>query len=323
MTQSHAAAVLHRIATSFFTASLSLVAACLTMPLHAATISPFEVDTRYRSFQEFDTTDTQFGVFGGVTINSHGEIAFRTNTVNPTNSALDDRSAIFTEAAGPIPILLALAGDQAPDAPSGLLYNRFQTPIITDAGVTGFIAAIADPNAPPDPDPEAPGNENLNSFFSTSPTARDQTRAALYPGQTLTVTPDNAQATLSLAFDKRVVLGNDGNFAAFTNISSGPPSPGTPAAIIAGLAPDADRLVARVGDPSPAGGTYVAFADVAANGLGQTLFTGNVLNSSFSPNSLFSEAAGSIGAPAVIASQGDPVPAIGPNAVLASQRDFR
>lgn len=125
MTQSHAAAVLYRIATSFFTAALSLVGACLTMPLHAATVSPFEVNTRYLSFQEFDTTDTQFGVFGGVTINNHGEIAFRTNTVNPSNSALDDRSAIFSEAARPIPfgrpILLALAGDQAPDAPAGLL----------------------------------------------------------------------------------------------------------------------------------------------------------------------------------------------------------
>lgn len=121
---------------------------------------------------------------------------------------------------------------------------------------------------------------------------------------------------MSLAFDKRVVLGNDGNFAALTNISSGPPSPGTPAAIIAGLAPDADRLVARVGDPGP-GLTYGPFNEIAANGLGQTFFSATTFAPSGNRFTLFSEAAGAIGAPAIIASQGDPVPAIGPNAVLS------
>ncbi|MEM9753102.1 MAG: choice-of-anchor tandem repeat NxxGxxAF-containing protein [Planctomycetota bacterium] len=245
-----------------------------------------------------------FTDFGYPVINAAGQTAFR-GFLSAGGLSLDG-DGVWSEGAGSIgrAALVAGAGDQAPGAAPGVVFTAFDNPVLNAAGQTAFRGVVDGPGIIPlfnnegvwseaagaignptlinpggTPAPGAP--EGVNFIFSTPPSINAAGETAF---------------TAALGGDGVTRLNNIGVWSETTG------SIGSPA------------LAARKGDFAP-GTTGFArfdnFSSPALNDAGQITFfallDGPDIETT-NDSGLWSEAAGSLGNPALIAREGDPAP---------------
>ena len=245
-----------------------------------------------------------FSDFDIPVINGSGQIAFQAILAGTGVSGAND-SGIFSEAAGSIgsPGLIAREGDAVPGAGSGVNYSQFSGPAFNDAGQTAYIAEFFGLGVNSNND-FGILSEAAGSIGSPSLIAREDDAA---PGTALGVNYD------SLFVPVLNDLGQTAFVASLTSTSndSGIFSESAGSIGNPGLVALEDNVAPGTGP----GVRYNGFLPPVLNGAGQTAFiarlTGPGVNAA-NDSGLFSEGAGSIGNPGLVARTGDAAPGTAP-----------
>ncbi|MEM6331435.1 MAG: choice-of-anchor tandem repeat NxxGxxAF-containing protein, partial [Planctomycetota bacterium] len=241
-------------------------------------------------------------------MNGSGQAAFFAFLAGAGVDSTNNRG-IFSDAAGSpgIPGLVVRAGEAAPGAAPGVNYIGFDSPVLNGAGQTAFRAFLTGPGV---------DNSNNTGIFSEATGSLGAPGLIAREGDAAPDTPagvnfngfappaiNAAGQTVFRAFLTGAGVDSTNDSAIFSEAAG---STGTPG------------LVAREGDAVPGtapGINFSSFSDPVINGSGQTAFLAGLIGSSVTSlnnSGIFSEAAGSPGAPGLVARAGDAAPSVPP-----------
>lgn len=254
--------------------------------------------------------DRDYNSFSTPVFNDAGQTAFRTNVTFTV------RGAVFSEAAGTLglPGLVVANGDPVPGTPDGTNFRSFSSPVLNRAGQTAFSALLTGARV---------DSTNDIGIFSEAAGAIGSPGLVAREG-------DPAPGTdVNYSFLGPPVLNGAGQTAFRTSlISAGSVVPdGSGIFSEAAGTIGSPGLVAREGDPAPGtSAIYSSFDSPVLNGAGETAFraglTGTGVDST-NDTGIFSEAAGSVGSPGLVAREGDPAPGTSDGVNFSSFRLFR
>ena len=245
---------------------------------------------------------------GEPVIDAAGQTAFRDFLTGGGVTGSND-TGIWSEAAGTpgSPGLVAREADAAPGTGTGVVYSGFNNPVINAAGQTAFRAFLAGNGV------DASNNSGIWSEAAGTPGS---------PGLVVRQTdaaPGTGTNVVYIAFNDPV-LNAAGQTAFFAFITGSGVTDSNNSGIWfepAGTL-GSPRLVAREGDAAPGTDTGVVYSDFVfdpvINAAGQTAFrgglTGTGVNGS-NDSGIWSEAAGTLGSPGLVAREGDAAPGTG------------
>lgn len=269
---------------------------------------------------------TTYGDIDFGSINNHGQIAFAADIIGPSGTV----RRILSDTASPFinqPTTVVAIGDTVVGAPTGVTYFGFDRPTITDAGNVGFTGRRSDMAF-------AQGDVNYDglSLFMTSVSDPGQARVVLTAADE-TVAALGGESVSSFNELAGPRFDSDGGFnGAFGfGVDFVPGSPGRDeiinSVVVSGDADGISRVIAAPFiDTLPS----LPSADVlrtnlvpgyfnTSNPRGEVMFLQEVLTGGALPPELaiFSEAAGSVGDPAILIKQGDPLPQFGSDIVVS------
>ena len=250
-----------------------------------------------------------YSFFNNPVINGAGQTAFFATLTGTGVDGANDRG-LWSEAAGAIgsPALIAREGDAAPDTEPGVNYSFFNNPVINGAGQTAFFATLTGTGVD-STNNEGIWSETAGAIGSPALIARSSDAApGTEPGvnyrgfATPAINGAGQTAFLATLTGAAVDATNDRGIWSEAAGAIGSPA-----------------LVARTGDAAPGtepGVNYSSFIGPVLNGAGQTAFlatlSGTGVDAATNAVGIWSEAAGAIGSPALIARTGDAAPGTEP-----------
>ncbi|MEM7625551.1 MAG: choice-of-anchor tandem repeat NxxGxxAF-containing protein [Planctomycetota bacterium] len=249
--------------------------------------------------------------FGVPAINEAGQIAFRARL---TGLGVDGTNhiGIWSEAAGVVgaPGLIARKGDPAPGTVPGVIYRDFGFPRLSASGQTAFFATLS-----------GNGVSGFNNEGIWSEAAGDAGALGLI-ARAGDGAPDTAPGVYYDDFDNPLLNGA-GQTAFFAKLFISPEVSRTNDGGIwseAAGTVGAPSLIAREGDPAPGtapGVIYGPLGTPAFNEAGQTAFHALLAgrNVGIGNGSIWSEVAGTVGAPGLVAHEGDAAPGTEPGVI--------
>lgn len=256
-----------------------------------------------------------FSSFSPPPINAAGQIVFTSNLFGPTITANLNNFSVWSEAAGSIgnPGLVARTNDSAPGTEEGVAYQWFSTPYINDAGQTAFSAFLSGQ------DITTANNQGIWSEAAGSIGSPDLVIRTGDPAL-------GAEDGVVHSSFGHPIINNAGQVAFRTQVTGA----GVTDANDLGIWSEAvgsvgsPAPVAREGDAALPLGAGVVFSsnldELIFNNNGQAAFFGRLTGPGVTATNdwgIWSEAAGSIGSPGLVAREGDVAPGLGDGVVYS------
>lgn len=237
-------------------------------------------------------TDVVFNDFRDPVLNALGQTAFIGQLTGPGVNASNARG-IYSEGGGML-AKVARTGDQAPDAPAGVVFSTLRDPVLNDIGQTAFVGILTGSGKPINSD---------HGVYS------DRGGTLIKVVRTGDQAPDVAVGIVFSSLSDPVL--NASGQTAFRGVLDGPSVNSSNGSVIYSEGSGTLALVAREGDQAPdtaPGVVFNGFGSPMLNASGQTAFGGIVTGPGVSGSNdrvIYSEHGGTL---SKVAREGDQVP---------------